>query len=59
VKNKSKLYFDFRNSTDFLDGPLFNRAKRLEVSRDFIEYEGEDSWIGILFASKAAIQVLF
>jgi hypothetical protein len=34
-----------------------NQTKKINVGGILIEYEGEDSGIGLLFASKAAIQV--
>ena len=34
------------------------RTTRINVNGILIEYEGEDSGIGLLFASKAAVQVL-
>ena len=33
------------------------RTTRINVNGILIEYEGEDSGIGLLFASKAAVQV--
>jgi hypothetical protein len=35
-----------------------NQTKKINVGGILIEYEGEDSGIGLLFASKAAIQVI-
>ena len=34
------------------------RTTRINVNGILIEYEGEDSGIGLLFASKAAVQVM-
>ena len=34
------------------------RTTRINVNGILIEYEGEDSGIGLLFASKAAVQVV-
>ena len=49
-----------------LDNPNFQfsmysnvvRTTRINVNGILIEYEGEDSGIGLLFASKAAVQVM-
>ena len=35
----------------------FSRTSKINVNGILIEYEGEDSGIGLLFASKAAVQV--
>jgi hypothetical protein len=35
----------------------FFRTSKINVNGILIEYEGEDSGIGLLFASKAAVQV--
>ena len=36
---------------------MINRTTKINVNGILIEYEGEDSGIGLLFASKAAVQV--
>ena len=36
---------------------MINKTTKINVNGILIEYEGEDSGIGLLFASKAAVQV--
>ena len=44
--------------TQSLFHPFRRRTTRINVNGILIEYEGEDSGIGLLFASKAAVQVM-
>jgi hypothetical protein len=46
------------NATGNYSVTYINQTKKINVGGILIEYEGEDSGIGLLFASKAAIQVL-
>ena len=45
------------NSTGDYRVTMINRTTKINVNGILIEYEGEDSGIGLLFASKAAVQV--
>ncbi len=47
----------FSNSTGNYSVTYINQTRKINVGGILIEYEGEDSGIGLLFASKAAIQV--
>ena len=49
-----KLY---HNQSGDWDVAYINRTSKINVNGILIEYEGEDSGIGLLFASKAAVQV--
>lgn len=45
------------NSTGDYRVTMINRTTKINVNGILIEYEGEDSGIGLLFASKAAVQI--
>lgn len=45
------------NSTGDYRVQMINKTTRINVNGILIEYEGEDSGIGLLFASKAAVQI--
>ena len=47
----------FHNKSGDYDVAMINRTTKINVNGILIEYEGEDSGIGLLFASKAAVQV--
>ena len=47
----------YHNSSGDWDVAYINRTTKINVNGILIEYEGEDSGIGLLFASKAAVQV--
>ena len=47
----------YHNATGDWDIVSINRTTKINVNGILIEYEGEDSGIGLLFASKAAVQV--
>ena len=47
----------YHNQSGDWDVAYINRTTKINVNGILIEYEGEDSGIGLLFASKAAIQV--
>ena len=47
----------YHNQSGDWDIAYINRTTKINVNGILIEYEGEDSGIGLLFASKAAIQV--
>ena len=49
----------YHNDSGDWDVAYINRTTKINVNGILIEYEGEDSGIGILFASKAAVQVLY
>ena len=51
------LHKHYHNSTGDWDIAYINRTTKINVNGILIEYEGEDSGIGLLFASKAAVQV--
>ena len=51
------LHKHYHNSTGDYDIAYINRTTKINVNGILIEYEGEDSGIGLLFASKAAVQV--
>ena len=48
----------YHNASGDYDVAMINRTTKINVNGILIEYEGEDSGIGLLFASKAAVQVL-
>merc|ERR1711936_1106559 len=45
------------NATGDYQVTMINRTTKINVNGILIEYEGEDSGIGLLFASKAAVQI--
>ena len=47
----------YHNASGDYDVAMINRTTKINVNGILIEYEGEDSGIGLLFASKAAVQV--
>ena len=47
----------YHNDSGDWDVAYINRTTKINVNGILIEYEGEDSGIGLLFASKAAVQV--
>ena len=47
-----------KNTSGIYEVSYIHRARKLDVGRTIIEYEGEDSGIGLLFASKAIIQII-
>lgn len=47
----------YHNSSGDYDVAMINRTTKINVNGILIEYEGEDSGIGLLFASKAAVQI--
>lgn len=47
----------FSNETGNYSVTFINQTRKINVGGILIEYEGEDSGIGLLFASKAAIQI--
>ena len=51
------FFYIFSNATGNYSVTYINQTKKINVGGILIEYEGEDSGIGLLFASKAAIQV--
>ena len=51
------LHKHYHNSSGDYDIAYINRTTKINVNGILIEYEGEDSGIGLLFASKAAVQV--
>ena len=55
--SESIVHTHYHNSSRDWDVVSINRTTKINVNGILIEYEGEDSGIGLLFASKAAIQV--
>ena len=51
------VHTTFKNESGVYDVAMINRTTKINVNGILIEYEGEDSGIGLLFASKAAVQV--
>ena len=51
------VHTTFKNDSGVYDVAMINRTTKINVNGILIEYEGEDSGIGLLFASKAAVQV--
>merc|ERR1712223_2131677 len=47
----------YHNASGDYDVAMINRTTKINVNGILIEYEGEDSGIGLLFASKAAVQI--
>ncbi|XP_023345498.1 vesicular acetylcholine transporter isoform X2 [Eurytemora carolleeae] len=47
----------YANSTGNYSITYINKTSKINVNGILIEYEGEDSGIGLLFASKAAVQI--
>merc|ERR1712038_1084067 len=47
----------YHNASGVYDVAMINRTTKINVNGILIEYEGEDSGIGLLFASKAAVQI--
>merc|ERR1711953_375912 len=48
----------YANATGNYSVLMINETRKINVNGILIEYEGEDTGIGYLFASKAAIQIL-
>merc|ERR1719336_1417844 len=47
----------YHNESGWYQTVVTNKTTRINVNGILIEYEGEDSGIGLLFASKAAVQI--
>jgi len=47
----------YHNDSGWYQTVITNKTTRINVNGILIEYEGEDSGIGMLFASKAAVQI--
>ena len=54
IKETHKIY---KNASGSYEVSFVNRTRKINIGGMLIEYEGEDSGIGLLFASKAAIQI--
>lgn len=54
IQEVTKFY---ANATGNYSITSINRTRKVNVNGILIEYEGEDSGIGLLFASKAAVQI--
>ncbi|CAB4057591.1 SLC18A3 [Lepeophtheirus salmonis] len=57
VQQRHEIVNFFSNSTGNYSITYVNTTRKLHFRGIMIEYEGEDSGIGVLFASKAAIQI--
>lgn len=53
-KETHKIY---KNASGSYEMTFINRTRKINIGGMLIEYEGEDSGIGLLFASKAMIQI--
>ena len=53
-KETHKIY---TNASGKYEMTFINRTRKINIGGMLIEYEGEDSGIGLLFASKAMIQI--
>ena len=47
----------YHNESGTYELTFINRTRKINIGGMLIEYEGEDSGIGLLFASKAMIQI--
>merc|ERR1719270_2148981 len=54
---EQKYIKKYHNESGVWDVAYINRTTKINVNGILIEYEGEDSGIGLLFASKAAVQI--
>ena len=55
--NQHIVHKIYHNKSGDYDFQQINRTTKINLNGILIEYEGEDSGIGLLFASKAAVQV--
>merc|ERR1719242_1328299 len=54
---EQKYIKKYHNESGWYQTVITNRTTKINVNGILIEYEGEDSGIGLLFASKAAVQI--
>merc|ERR1719336_2432838 len=54
---EQKYIKKYHNESGWYQTVVTNKTTRINVNGILIEYEGEDSGIGLLFASKAAVQI--
>merc|ERR1719445_2971373 len=54
---EQKFIKKYHNESGWYQTVITNKTTRINVNGILIEYEGEDSGIGLLFASKAAVQI--
>ena len=54
---QKEIHKFYTNDSGTYELTYINRTRKINISGMLIEYEGEDSGIGLLFASKAMIQI--
>ena len=54
---EKEIHKYYKNESGTYEMTYINRTRKINIGGMLIEYEGEDSGIGLLFASKAMIQI--
>ena len=54
---EKEIHKYYKNDSGTYEMTYINRTRKINIGGMLIEYEGEDSGIGLLFASKAMIQI--
>ena len=54
---QKEIHNYYTNASGTYELTYINRTRKINIGGMLIEYEGEDSGIGLLFASKAMIQI--